>query len=114
MRMHTLNKNYEFRRLYSKGRSSVTPVLVVYCRRRSGKDIRVGFTVSTKIGHAVVRNRVRRRMREIYRLNYPHLQEGVDLVVVARMRAVAAPYAELENAFVRACMELGIWKGEAI
>ena len=114
MRVHTLKKNYEFRRLDSKGRSSVTPVLVVYFRPRSGKDIRVGFTVSTKLGHAVVRNRIRRRMREIYRLNYPQLREGIDLVLVARMRAVTAPYTVLEDAFIRACRDLGIWKGETL
>ena len=59
----TLKKNSEFRRLYSKGKSAVNPYMVVYCRK-NGRDVnRVGYTVSVKLGHAVVRNRVRRRLR---------------------------------------------------
>ena len=67
---------------------------------------RVGYTVSTKLGHAVVRNRVRRRLREIYRLNSPALKSGWDIVVVARMRAVGAEYKRLDAAFVDACGKL--------
>ena len=63
----TLKKNSDFRRLYSKGQSAVNPYVVVYCRRNREKVNRLGYTVSTKLGHAVVRNRVRRRLREIYR-----------------------------------------------
>ena len=68
-RTMTVKENYEFRRIYAKGRSGVSPYLVVYVRpNRRGRN-RLGVTVSTKLGHAVVRNRVRRRIREIYRLN---------------------------------------------
>ena len=72
----TLKKNSDFRRLYSKGKSAVTPYMAVYCRRNKGGVNRLGYTVSTKLGHAVVRNRVRRRLREIYRLNSPRLRSG--------------------------------------
>ena len=104
----TLKKNYEFHRLYSKGKSRITPFLVVYARqtRRPGK--RVGFTVSTKLGKAVKRNRVRRRLREIYRLNEERILPGTELVVVARGRAMTATYRQLESAFLSACGKLGI------
>ena len=68
----------------------------------------MGYTVSAKLGHAVVRNRVRRRLREIYRLNAPSLCQGFDLVVVARGRAVGCPYRKLEAAFLHACESLGL------
>ena len=65
----TVKENYEFRRIYRKGKSIVTPYLVLYCQRNRQGRTRLGVTVSTKLGKAVVRNRVRRRLREIYRLN---------------------------------------------
>jgi len=104
----TLKKNYEFHRLYSKGRSAATPYLVVYVRKTKRQHNRIGFTVSTKLGKAVVRNRVRRRLREIYRLNEERILPGSELVVVARVRAVCASYQQLENAFVSACRKLDI------
>ena len=65
----TLKKNYEFKRLYNKGKTAVTPYMVVYALKNHKGIRRVGYTVSTKLGKAVVRNRIRRRLREIYRLN---------------------------------------------
>ena len=105
---NTLKKNSDFRRLYAKGKSAVNPWLVVYCRRNRGGVNRLGYTVSVKLGHAVVRNRVRRRLREIYRLNSPKLKSGWDIVVVARTRCVDAEYRQLESAFLRACASLGL------
>lgn len=104
----SLNKNYEFRRLYAKGRSAVTPTLVVYMRRTRRNTNRVGFTVTVKLGKAVVRNRVRRRLREIYRLHEGEIARGVDMVVVARGRSVDAAYVRLEQDFLQCCERLGI------
>ena len=106
----TLKKNSDFRRLYAKGKSAVNPYMAVYCRRGSAPGGRVGYTVSVKLGHAVVRNRVRRRLREIYRLNLPALKEGWDIVIVARSRAVGTPYAKLDAAFLSACEKLSLLK----
>ena len=94
----TIKNNHEFRRLYSKGRSAVTPYLVVYCRRNRLGHNRLGVTVSTKLGCAVVRNRARRRIRELYRLAQPGMKQGYDLVVVARSRAHDAPDRKLSTA----------------
>ena len=106
----TLKKNSDFRRLYSKGQSAVNPYVVVYCRRNREKVNRLGYTVSTKLGHAVVRNRVRRRLREIYRLHEHELTPGYDIVVVARVKAVYAKYAQLEKSFLSLADKLGLRK----
>lgn len=106
----TLKKNSDFRRLYSKGKSAVTPYIVVYCRKNGRGVNRVGYTVSTKLGHAVVRNRVRRRLREIYRLNAPILKDGWDIVIVARARCVGAEYKKLYSSFLDACTRLSLKK----
>ena len=105
----SIKNNYEFRRLYAKGRSAVSPTLVIYMRRTKRSVNRVGFTVTTKLGKAVVRNKIRRRLREIYRLNEHRLSAGLDLVVVARGRSVNAPYQTLEKDFLSCCGKLGLF-----
>ena len=107
-----LKMNYDFRRAYRKGRSAAEPCLVVYARRNNSPGSRVGFTVSKKLGCAVVRNKVRRRLREIYRLNEHSLRAGFDIVVVARNRSVTADYRRLKREFLRACAGLGILREE--
>ena len=109
---YTLKKNSDFRRLYGKGKSAAAPYLVVYCRKNRLDHNRTGYTVSTTLGGAVVRNRVRRRLREIVRLNAPSMQTGWDIVVVARTRAVGCEYRELDRAFLGACAALGLMREE--
>lgn len=105
---NTLKKNSDFRRLYAKGKSAANPYLAAYCRRnRLGRN-RLGYTVSVKLGGAVVRNRIRRRLREIVRLRAPELKEGWDIVLVARRRCVGAEYAKMDAAFLGLCRALGL------
>ena len=108
----TLKKNSDFRRLYAKGKSAANAFLVLYCRPNRRNENRFGYTVSTKLGHAVVRNRVRRRLREIVRLNDPALKQGWDLLLVARSRCVGAPYRKIEASFLEACGKLGLIREE--
>lgn len=103
----SLKENHEFRRLYRKGETAVSPLMAVYIRRRKGEFNRLGITVSAKLGHAVVRNRVRRRLREAYRLNEECFRPGYDIVVVARSRAINAPFTELCADFLKLMGKLG-------
>lgn len=86
-----------FRRTYAKGKSAATPTLVLYARPNGLGKNRLGLTVGTKVGKAVVRNRVRRRLRESYRLRESGLKTGFDLVVVARAAAAQARFGELDR-----------------
>ena len=72
----SLKGNASFRRLYHRGTSMANRLLVVYCCRNRTQKNRVGLTVSAKLGHAVVRNRLRRRLREIYRLHESRFRTG--------------------------------------
>ena len=112
-RTMTVKENYEFRRIYAKGRSGVSPYLVVYVHPNRRRRNRLGVTVSTKLGHAVVRNRVRRRIREIFRLSQGKMQQGYDCIVVARTRAAPADYWELKRAFEKTCKKLDLWEAQA-
>ena len=106
----SLKENSAFRRLYYKGASAGNRYLVIYCRRNAHGCIRLGLTVSTKLGHAVVRNRMRRRLREIVRLNEGRLQNGYDIVLVARTAAVEADFRTLTRAFLTVADRVGMLK----
>ena len=107
---HTLSikENHVFRRLYSKGKSAVSPYLALYVRRNGRQGNRLGITVSTKVGKAVVRNRTRRRIKEAYRLHEHELRTGYDIVVVARVKAGHSRYAALERSFLNLADKLGL------
>lgn len=108
----SLKQNHVFRRLYAKGKNQVTPHLALYARKNGGEVSRLGITASTKLGHAVVRNRVRRRLREIYRIHEEQFLPGYDIVAVARVRAVYARFDEVERSFLKAARSLGLLRRE--
>ena len=105
----SLKLNHIFQRLYrTSGQANGS--LVLYARKNRTDTNRVGITVGKKLGHAVVRNRVRRRLREVYRLNEDKFQAGWDIVVVARTRAIYADFAQLVEAYMTAAQKAGILK----
>ena len=108
----SLKQNHLFHRLYRKGKSCANSYLVLYTRPNGTEHNRIGLTVSAKLGCAVKRNRVRRRLREIYRLNEGKFLPGSDVVVVARSRAVDAPYEKLEHAYLTLAAKVGLLREE--
>ena len=104
----SLRRNWDFKRAYARGRSAASGLLAMYVRPNKEGGNRLGLTVGSKLGGAVVRNRVRRRMKEAYRMNEAGLASGFDVVLVARVRAVNATYWELEREFLKLCVRLGI------
>ena len=105
----SLKLNHIFRRLYSTA-GQANSLLVLYARpNRTGKN-RIGITAGKKLGKAVVRNRVRRRLREVYRLNEEKFQPGWDIVVVARSRSITASFEKLTDAYLSLAQKAGILK----
>ena len=109
----TLKENYEFRRLYQRGKSAAGGTMVLYCRKNRLGHNRLGLTASTKLGHAVVRNRCRRRLREVYRLHLPQMRKGYDSVLVARGKTATAPWKELNSTFLKLCRKLDLLEERA-
>ena len=106
----SLKFNHIFRRLYAT-KGVANGFLVLYARKNRLGENRVGVTVSKKLGKAVVRNRVRRRLREVYRLHESRFLPGWDIVVVARGRAVDASFPDLTRAYLSLAKKAGILEG---
>jgi len=109
----SLNKNHEFRRLYNKGKSAASKYVVVYCIRNNSvrnnrPENRLGVTVSTKLGNAVQRNRIRRRLKEIYRINEQSFRKGYNIVLVARQSSRNAGWNELVSSVIFLFTKLGL------
>lgn len=79
-----LCENRDFRRIYSRGKTIVTPQIVIYISKNRTREVRLGITTSKKIGNAVKRNRSRRIIREAFRIVAPKIKRGNDLIIVAR------------------------------
>ena len=107
-----IKMNHDFRRVYAKGKSAATPRMVLYVKKNGRPYSRLGITVSTKLGKAVVRNKIKRRFREIYRLNEDSLLCGQDIILVGRMKSTTAEYAELYRDFLYLAEKLGLLKKE--
>ncbi len=104
-----LKLNHIFRRLYSTN-GFANGYMVLYARRNRLGVNRVGITVGKKLGHAVVRNRVRRRLREAYRLQEEQFQPGWDIVVVGRHKAIDAKFSDLCAGYLALAKKAGILK----
>lgn len=105
----SLKLNHIFQRLY-RTTGYANSHLVLYARKNRTDTNRVGITVSKKLGKAHIRNRVRRRIREVYRLNEDAFQPGWDIVVVARSKAIEAPFEALTKSYLSLAAKAGILK----
>ena len=108
----SLKLNHIFRRLYGTS-GHANSFLVLYARKNHSATNRVGVTVSKKLGGAVVRNRVRRRLREVYRLNESRFAPGWDIVVVARSRCIKGDFQKITEAYLSLAQKAGILEEQA-
>ena len=104
---NSLKLNHIFRRLYHT-QGVADGYLVLYARKNRLDVNRVGITVGKKLGKAHIRNRARRRIREVYRLHEDRFQPGWDIVVVARSRVVDAPFDKLVRSYLSLAKRAGI------
>ena len=89
--------NRDFKYLYRKGKSTGAKHLVMYCRKGARGQNILGITVTKKLGNAVVRNRIRRLIRESYRAYEDSMALGYKIVVVARSAAVGADFCAVKR-----------------
>ena len=93
-----LKDDAAFQRVYREGRSWTTSLLILRASPNGLPHSRIGYTTSKRLGSAVSRNRVKRRMREAFRAHAVRLAPGWDLVLIAREPSRQAAFAQLERA----------------
>lgn len=96
----SLKKNKDFQFVYKNGKSYANKYLVMYIVNNKTNQNRVGISVSKKVGNSVVRHRITRLIREVYRLNEEAFMNGLDIVIIARVNAKNREYEEIESAFL--------------
>lgn len=95
-----LKNSMQFNNVYKNGTSIVNKNLVMYYFKNELGYSRLGISISKKVGKSVVRNRVRRLIRENYRLNSGDLFDGYDIVIVSRVRSKDSDYNEINKAML--------------
>jgi ribonuclease P protein component len=89
----------EFLRVQDQGKKVASGPLLALALKNGRQETRLGLTVSTKVGIAVVRVRLRRQLRELFRRKRGEWPGGLDVVVIARGSAAGADYDTLAKAF---------------
>lgn len=99
--LNSLTENYEFQRAYKRGLAYFGKYVVLYVYKNNKKKLKLGITVTKKVGKACVRNRARRLIYENMRLIMPDLEKNFDIVVVARASLIGADFFSIGNELKR-------------
>lgn len=95
-----LKKRIQFVTIANKGRKVVSSGLILQIKDNALDINRIGFTVTKKVGNAVIRNRVRRRLREVVRLGLPSFEKtGYDFVIIGRKETITRSFKNLQADF---------------
>lgn len=97
-----LLKRVEFLTVTEGGKKVHTRNFIIFTRPNNLSFSRIGITVSRKVGNAVRRNRVKRVVREFFRLNKAKIEKGIDIVVIAKREAVGIGFSEVSLELGRA------------
>ena len=107
-RQHRLRHNVDFQRVRRNGKSNASALMVLAFLRNELDYSRFGFVVSKRLGRAVQRNRIKRRLREATRLRTAQIRPGFDLVFIARQPINQASYSEIERFLEQLLKESGL------
>lgn len=100
-KINRLKSKKSFQLVYAKGRTVVDGMSVFYILPQEDDNVQIGLAVGKKLGCAVIRNRVKRLMREVFRIHQAELKKGYHIVWMARRKLTKADYKTFERVFLR-------------
>lgn len=106
----SLRKNKDFQAVFKNGKSRANKYLVLYVLENRSDKNRIGISVSKKVGNSVIRHRIKRLVKESYRLHENMFNSGLDIVVIARESANTIGYREMESALLHLMKLHSIYK----
>ena len=104
----------DFQQIQGQSRTRAHPALLVRYRRNELDRTRFGISTGRRVGSSVVRNRIRRRLREVLRRLSPRSEQGWDILIVARLPAAEASQAQLDAILHRLIQQAGLLVTETI
>lgn len=107
MKVITLKTTTEFSRVYKKGKSYADKHLVLYVIKNDLPASRIGISISKKVGNSVTRNRIRRLVKEVFRLNCEFTQ-SYDLIFIVRVKASEIEYSEVKKSMLYLVRKAGL------
>jgi ribonuclease P protein component len=106
-----LKRREDYNKVYRHGKSVANFQFVLYCRKQpAAAPFRLGISVSKKVGTAVVRNRIRRRVKEIVRHHAQDIAHGNEYILIARKPVAEMEYSEMEKSIIHVMKRAGVWK----
>ena len=112
-RSYSLKRHKEFRYTYARGRAQSLPLFTLVYAKSRNESVRVGFSVSKRVGNAVQRNRAKRRMRAALTPLIGHISGGFNVIFVAKAEVLSAPFPELSDQMKTLLKRAGLWRDEA-
>lgn len=97
-KINRLRKNMEFKKVYKSGKNYWNRNLILYVRENGLEESRIGISITKKVGNAVIRNKIKRRIREVNRDNLINIKKGYDIVIIPKKNAVDLSFKDLESA----------------
>ncbi len=109
---YRLTKSLEFKKIYKYGRSIADKYIVLYSLKNGLEISRLGVSVRKKFGNSVKRNRVKRLIKEAFRLNKDNVVKGYDIIIIPRFSAAEVGFFVIERSFLKLLKRAGLWKEE--
>lgn len=109
IKTESLKKSYEFSRIYNSGKYFVGKYIVLYVKSNNLNKNKIGIVISRKVGKSVIRNRIRRLIKENYRFYEKYLKDEIDLVFVVRRTEELPNYYTVKKEMKYLFKKLAVW-----